>query len=53
MDSEERAQEELRNSYNEYERMLQKKRKRKKLDLKIKQLKIEEEDDQFSKNSSS
>ena len=52
MDSEERAQEELRISYNEYEKMLQNKKKRKKLDLKIKKLKIEEEDDGSSNRSS-
>ena len=51
MDSEERAQEELRVSYNEYEKIIQNKRKKKKLDLKIKKLKIKEEDDLISNRS--
>lgn len=51
MDSEERAQEELRVSYKEYEKILQSKRKKKKLDLKIKKLKSKEEDDVISNKS--
>ena len=46
MDSEERAQEEqLRNSYDEYGKMLEQRKKKKKLDLKIKHLKIVVEED--------
>ena len=51
MDSEERAQEELRVSYKDYEKILQSKRKKKKLDLKIKKLKSKEEDDVISNKS--
>ena len=41
IDSDEKAQEEkLRNSYDEYGKMIEQKKKRKKLDLKIKQLKV-------------
>lgn len=46
MDSEERAQEEqLRNSYDEYGKMLEQRKKKKKLDMKIKHLKIVVEED--------
>ena len=50
MDSDEKAQEEkLRNSYDEYGKMIEQKKKRKKLDVKIKQLKVVEEEDRQSK----
>ena len=46
MDSEERAQEkQLRNSYDEYGKMLEQRKKKKKLDQKIKHLKIVVEED--------
>ena len=46
IDSDEKAQEEkLRNSYDKYGKMIEQNKKRKKLDMKIKQLKIVEEED--------
>ena len=46
IDSDEKAKEEkLRNSYDKYGKMIEQNKKRKKLDMKIKQLKIVEEED--------
>ncbi len=46
IDSDEKAQEEkLRNSYDKYGKMIEQNKKRKKLDMKIKYLKIVEEED--------
>ena len=46
MDSDEKAQEEkLRNSYDKYGKMIEQNMRKKKLDMKIKQLKIVEEED--------
>ena len=46
IDSDEKAHEEkLRNSYDKYGKMIEQNKKRKKLDMKIKYLKIVEEED--------